>query len=112
MLDRGELLPQHYPAPFALWQFGHDLTWVGLPGEAVSDYVAMLQEALGPKRLWITAYANESFGYLPTTKILAEGGHETIGLTLDIGIFAPGVEDVVVATVRQLARDAGRDLPE
>jgi hypothetical protein len=112
MRDRGEPLPEHYRAPFALWQFGHDLTWVGLPGEAVSDYVAMLREALGPGPLWVAAYANESFGYLPTTKILAEGGHETIGLTLDIGLFAPGVEDVVVATVRQLARDAGRDLPE
>ena len=111
-LDRGEPLPEHYRAPFALWQFGSDLTWVGLPGEAGADYVTMLREALGPGPLWTTAYANESFGYLPTTKILAEGGHETIGLTLDIGLFAPGVENVVVAAVRRLARDAGRRVPE
>lgn len=112
MLDRGEPLPQHYRAPVALWQFGGDLTLVGLPGEAVADYVAMLRQALGPDRLWVAACSNESFGYLPTTQILAEGGHETIGLTLDVGLFAPGVENVVVDTVRQLARDAGRNLPQ
>jgi hypothetical protein len=103
MLDRGEPLPERYPAPFALWRFGDDLTLVGLPGEAVAEYVPMLREALGPRRLWITALSNESFGYLPTTKMLTEGGHETIGLTLEVGFFAPGVEDVVVAAVRELA---------
>ena len=95
VLDRGEPLPQHYRAPIALWQFGDDLTVVGLPGEAVADYVGMLRQALGPERLWVVALSNESFGYLPTTRILAEGGHETIGLTLDVGLFPPGVEDVV-----------------
>jgi len=109
MLDRGDSLPRHYRAPIALWQFGDDLTLVGLPGEAGADYVTMLRTALGPERLWIAAYSNESFGYLPTTKMLVEGGHETIGLTLDIGLFAPGVEDVVVATVRQLALESGRE---
>jgi hypothetical protein len=79
---------------------------VGLPGEAGADYVTILKEALDPQRLWIAAYSNESFGYLPTTRTLAEGGHETIGLTLDIGFFAPGVEDVVVDTVRERARES------
>jgi hypothetical protein len=112
MLDRHEPLPQHYRAPIALWQFGSGLTLVGLPGEAVAEYVTMLREALGQERLWVMAYSNESFGYLPTTGILAGGGHETIGLTLDIGFFAPGVEHVVVAAVRQLAGEPGRKLPE
>jgi len=111
MLDRNEPLPAHYRAPIALWQFSDDLTLVGLPGEPVVEYVGMLRQALGPERLWIAGFANESFGYLPTAKILAQGGHETIGLTLDIGLFSPSVEDVVVNTVRQLARKAGRPLP-
>ena len=103
VLERNEPLPKHYRAPIALWQFGEDLTLVGLPGEAVADYVPMLQKALGPGRLWITAYCNESFGYLPTAKILEEGGHESMCLTLEIGFFSPDVQDVVIATVQQLA---------
>ncbi len=111
-LDRGEPLPEHYRAPIALWQFGDALTLVGLPGEAVADYVGMLRDAIGPERLWVIALSNESFGYLPTTRILAEGGHESIGLTLDVGLFAPGVEDVVVDAVRRLARQSDRKMPQ
>lgn len=74
-------------------------------------YVPMLQKALGPDRLWIAAYANESFGYLPTAKMLTEGGHETMCLTLATGFFSPAVEEVVVTAVRRLARKAGRKLP-
>src|SRR5262249_44346408 len=32
-LDRGEKLPTCYNAPVAVWQFGNDLTLVGLSGE-------------------------------------------------------------------------------
>ncbi|MFH1918260.1 MAG: neutral/alkaline non-lysosomal ceramidase N-terminal domain-containing protein [Planctomycetota bacterium] len=103
MLDRGEPLPTVYSSSVALWRFGDDLTVVGLPGEAVAAYVPMIQGALGSKRLWVAAYVNESFGYLPTAQILKEGGHETIGLTLAIGLFSPEVQDVVIAAVRQLA---------
>jgi hypothetical protein len=55
-------------------------------------------------------YCNESFGYLPTRKILAQGGHESMGLTLDYGFFSADVEDVVVAAVRQLAGEAKQPL--
>jgi len=111
MLDRNEPLPTHYRAAVALWQFGDDLTLVGLPGEAVAEYVPMIEKALGPERLWVAAYCNESFGYLPSAKVVAEGGHEAIGLTLAIGFFSADAQDVVVATVRQLAQKVGRRLP-
>ena len=103
-MDRGEPLPTHYRAPFALWQFGDDLTLVGLPGEAVSGYVPLIEDALEPQRLWIAAYCNELFGYLPTKNVLAEGGHESMCLTLDTGFFSAEVEKVVVAAVRQMAQ--------
>ena len=88
-LDRGQPLPPAYRSSIAFWQFGDDLTLVGLPGEAVADYVPMIREALGSAELWIAAYCNESFGYLPTAQVLKEGGHESMGLTLAVGLFAP-----------------------
>jgi len=111
VIDRGEPLPKSYRAAIALWQFGGDLTLVALPGEVVAGYVPMLRQALGPDRLWVAGYSNDSFGYLPTAKILAEGGHETIGLTFDTGFFSPQAQDVVVAAARELARKAGRTSP-
>ena len=65
-LDRGDKLPMQYTCPLTVWQFGNDLTLVGLSGEVVVDYVPLLEKALGPNRLWIAAYCNDVYGYLPS----------------------------------------------
>jgi hypothetical protein len=110
VLNRGEKLPTHYTCPLTVWQFGKDLTLVGLSGEVVVDYVPLLEKALGPNRLWIAAYCNDVYGYLPSARVLAEGGYETRGLySGGIGYFAPQAQDVLVEKVRELAKRAGRD---
>jgi neutral ceramidase len=112
LLDRGQKLPDHYDCPLAVWQFGKDLTLVGLSGEVVVDYVRFLEKALGPNRLWLSAYCNDVFGYLPSARVLQEGGYETRGLYAGgIGLFDPKAEEVLVAAVRDLARKVGRALP-
>jgi hypothetical protein len=108
MLERGEKLPTHWSAPIAVWQFGRDLTLVALSGEVVYDYVQLVEKAIGPLNLWIAAYANEGFGYLPSARLISEGGYETRGLSSGDGWFAPTAEDAVVATVRNLAKKVGR----
>lgn len=107
ILDKGESPPTHYTAPFAVWQFGEDMTLVALPGEVVSDYVPMIENAIGHVRLWISAYSNEVFGYLPLAKVLREGGYETRGVGT-LGFFSPEAEAVVIHTIRELAQSVGR----
>ena len=100
-----------YSSSLALWRFGDSLTLIGLPGEAVADYVPRIEETLGPASPpWLAAYCNESFGYLPTAEILRHGGHESMRLTLAVGLFSPQVEETAIATIRKLAglRAAGR----
>jgi neutral ceramidase len=109
MLDRGEKLPTHYTCPLTVWQFGKDLTLVGLPGEVVVDYVTLLEKALGPNQLWLAAYCNDVFGYLPSARVLSEGGYETRGLySGSAGLFDAKAEEVVVQKVSELARKVGR----
>jgi hypothetical protein len=109
MLDKGETPPTEYTCPFTVWQFGDDLTLVALPGEVVIDYLLMLEKALGPNQLWVIAYSNDVFGYLPSARVLEEGGYETRGLYAGgAGYFAPSAQDVVVSYVRQLAQQVGR----
>ncbi len=117
VLDGGETLLTSYTAPLAVWQFGQDLTLVALPAEPVAEYVQLLQQVLGPEKLWVAGFNNDCFGYLPTAQIIAEGGHEAIGITVwnwgedlfrQTGFFEPGVEQVVIDGVRQLAVKAGR----
>src|SRR5262245_48626732 len=113
LLNKGEELPKHYTCPQTVWQFGDDLTLVGLSGEVVVDYVSLLEKALGPNQLWIAGYCNDVFGYLPSARVLREGGYETRGLySGGAGFFAASAEEVVVRTVRDLAKQAGRKLPD
>lgn len=109
VLERGEKLPDHYPAPTAVWQFGSDLTLVALSGEVVVEYALRLERTLGPLGLWVAAYCNDVFGYVPSARILEEGGYETRGTYYGVpGIFSKDVEEVLVAAVRDLAEKAGR----
>ena len=111
-LDRGEKLASDYEVPVAVWQFGTNLTLVGLSGEVVVDYVPLVEQAIGPLQLWIAAYCNDVFGYFPSARVLKEGGYECRGLYTTEGFFAPTAQDVLVAKVRELAQRSGRKLPE
>lgn len=112
LLDKGERVPTHYTAPIALWKFGDDLTLVALPGEVVADYVILLERALGALDLWVAAYSNDVFGYLPSTRVIEEGGYETRGIySGGPGFFSPAAQETVVQAVREMARKAGRQIP-
>jgi hypothetical protein len=111
-LQRSETIPAHYRAPLALWQFGDDLTLVAISGEVVSDYVPLVAETLKSERLWVAGYCNQVFGYLPSAKVVKEGGYETLGLvSAHIGWFSAQAQDVVLASVREMSRAAGRNSP-
>ncbi len=101
-------LPAHYRSPQAVWQIG-TLTLVALSGEVVVDYVPLIEQVLGPLDLWVAAYSNDVFGYLPSAKVIAEGGYETRGLySGGAGFFSPEAERTLVDGVRALAEEAGR----
>ena len=117
VLAGGQELLTSYEAPVSVWQFGDDLSLVALPAEPVAEYVPLIQEAIGKDKLWVAGFNNDCFGYLPTKKVVAEGGHEAIGITLwawgqdlhqRVGFFAPEVQDLIVNTVSDLAKQAGR----
>jgi hypothetical protein len=111
-LDAGGKLPAEYPAPVEAWQFGHDLTLIALPEEVVVEYVHDVERAVGPLRLWVSAYNQEVAGYIPSVQILKEGGYETRGLYLGTGWFAPAVEETLTAAARDAAQKAGREIGE
>ena len=71
--------------------------------------VASIEKAIGPNQLWVAAYCNDVFGYLPSARVAGEGGYETRGLySGGAGFFDPRAEGVVVEAVRKLAKSVGR----
>lgn len=105
----GGQLPAAHAAPVVAWQFGgQDLTLLALPDEVVSEYVRPIEDAVGPLRLWVAAYCHEVVGYIPSKRILAEGGYETRGLYIGRGWFTAEVEETLVKAAQTAATSAGR----
>jgi len=91
-------------------RFGDDLTMVGLAGEVVVDYSLRLKKELAGTPVWVAGYCNEVFGYVPSQRVLQEGGYEARDSILyyDITVtpFAPSVETLIVDKVHELVRQA------
>jgi hypothetical protein len=102
MLDRGEAQPSMYSAPLAVWKFGDDLTLVALPGETVGEYMPLIRSIIPSEKLWFAGYCNDVFGYLPTSRIIEEGGYEDRGLIYEVGQFAEEAEEIVLESVKEL----------
>jgi putative membrane-bound dehydrogenase-like protein len=102
-LARGEKLKAAVDYPVQTWQFGDSLAMVFLPGEVVVDYSLRLKRELDGLRLWINAYSNDAPCYIPSERVLKEGGYEgaTAMRYYDLpGPFQPGLEQKIVDAVR------------
>jgi hypothetical protein len=107
ILDRDGHLPSEYPYPLEAWQFGRDLTLVAMGGEVVSEYALRLKKELGTDGLWIAGYSNDVFAYIPSLRILKEGGYEAsraMEFYLQPGPWTPAVEETVVGAVHDLVK--------
>lgn len=88
----GPLKPT-YPYPVQSWRLG-ELDWVFLGGEVVVDYALRIKRNLGTSHTWVTAYSNDVMGYIPSLRVLKEGGYEGGGAMLYYGMPGPWSERV------------------
>ena len=104
-LQKGLPLQTELSYPVQTWRFGEELAIVFLASEVVVDYSLRLKKELDADRLWVGAYANAFPCYIPSERVLAEGGYEGESAMLYFGPptrFAPGVEQLVIDTVHRL----------
>jgi len=96
-----------YPYPIQVWRLGDDLTWVTLGGEVVVDYALRLKKELSPGNTWVMGYANDVMAYIPSLRVLKEGGYEGGGAMVYYGlpsIWGTHVEELIVENVHELAK--------
>ncbi len=108
-LDRGETLPTAIDYPVQSWCFGNDLAFVFLGGEVVVDYAIRLRRELDARRLWIAAYANDVPCYIPSRRLLREGGYEVDRSMSSYDRptrLAPAVEELVIDAVHSVLPEA------
>jgi hypothetical protein len=112
VLDDGDKIEDHYPAyPVQVWRIGDEMLWVALGGEVVVDYDRRLKKELGDRpRLWITGYANDVMAYIPSLRVLKEGGYEGDTSQIPYGMptkWGPAIEEKIVGEVHELVKQVG-----
>jgi hypothetical protein len=91
-----------YPYPVQAWRLGPDLTWIFLGGEVVVDYSLRIKSERDGKKTWIASYANDVMGYIPSRRVLAEGGYEGADSRIPYGLPAvwdPKIEQQIIDAV-------------
>jgi hypothetical protein len=100
-------VPKTYPYPIQCWRVG-DLLWLTMGGEVVVDFSLNFKKQYGP-RTWVTSYCNDVMAYIPTFRVLQEGGYEGQSSMAVYGLPADrwkeNVEDLVTEGINQLVRD-------
>jgi hypothetical protein len=104
-LARGESLPTELDYSVQVWSFGDALAMVFLPGEVVVDYSLRIKRDFDGSRLWVNGYSNDVPCYIPSKRVLEEGGYEGGGAMIYYDRptkFAPPVEELIMGAVREI----------
>ncbi len=111
VLDRDGKFPDRYPYPVQVWQFGSGLKLIALGGETVADYALRLKGIHGFDDTWVAGYSNDVMAYIPSLRVLREGGYEgreSMVYFGRAGQFGEEVEEIIVAAVAELVKQTGR----
>ncbi|NLX54508.1 MAG: hypothetical protein GXY58_05300 [Planctomycetaceae bacterium] len=107
-LDRGEQLLQAIDYPIQTVALGDRLLIVFLAGEVCVDYSLRLKKELDSSRLWINAYSNDFACYVPSERLVQEGGYgggaETPYFALPATLQA-GLEQQIIDEVHRQVGD-------
>ena len=99
--------------PVQALRLGDDLTLVGLGGEVVIDYNLRIKRELGtaPEAIMVAGYSNDVMCYIPSRRVLQEGGYEAVDSMIyygQPGPFTDDVEERVMTTVYDVLKRVGR----
>ncbi len=91
---------EDFAYPVQVIRFGDDLVLIALGTEVVIDYALRLKAELskpnGPA-IWVAGYSNVYSGYIPSQRVLLEGGYEASSRP-----WKPTLEERIVGKVHEL----------
>jgi hypothetical protein len=103
-LKAGKMFARSYPYPVQAWNMGEQLL-LTLGGEPVVDYSLSFKQQFGEKT-WVAGYCNDVMAYIPSLRVLKEGGYEGGGAMIPYGQpalrWGDDVEDLITASVGRL----------
>jgi len=90
--------------PVQVLRMGRGLTLLGLGGEVVVDYSLRARREFSSENLVVSGYCNDVSCYIPSARVLREGGYEPVDSMIYYGLpgpFAESVEEIVFNAIKQ-----------
>jgi hypothetical protein len=78
-LNAGRQVSRNYELPVQAVALGREMLLLAIGGETVVDYSRRFKTEHAADKgplLWVAGYSNDVFGYLPSRRVLREGGYE------------------------------------
>jgi len=105
-IEKDGAISKTYPYPVEVWKLGNEIDFVFLGGEVVVDYALRLKRELAGQRTWVAGYSNDVMAYIPSLRVLREGGYEGGGSNVYYGLpglWGEPMEDMVIKAVKEMA---------
>ena len=105
LLEEGALT-QSVPYPIHVWRLGA-LRFIGLSGEPVVDYSLRFKAEYDVQYTWTAGYCNELTSYVPSLRVLREGGYEGTDGMMEYGwpaTYDESVEERIAGAVADLMK--------
>src|SRR5690606_16749384 len=109
LMEKGNLINSYPFYPLRIWLLGNQPIF-GLGGEPVIEYALELKRMYG-NNVFVMGYANDVMAYIPSTRILQEGGYE--GATSQMyfqnmpSSWDPSIELRIITAIENMSRDLG-----
>jgi hypothetical protein len=100
-----------YPYPVQAIALGKSVTLVALGGEVVVDYCLRIKKEYGERGLVVAGYSNDVMAYIPSARVLKEGGYEAEDSMVyygQPGRWSADVEAQVMQAVGRVMARVGR----
>lgn len=98
-------LTDSYPYPIGVWGLGSQVDLVFLGGEVVVDYALRLKAERRGRATWVAGYSNDVMAYIPSLRVLREGGYEGGKSNVYYGLPAlwhESIEETIVSAVHEI----------
>lgn len=107
-LEAGRELRETYPYPLQVWMLGGQPV-MSLGGELTVEYAIDLKQLFGHET-FVMGYSNDVMAYIPSEKILSEGGYEGESSQRVYGLpakWAPSIQSLIITEMTVLAETIG-----
>ena len=101
--------PSGAPVTFQAAMLGCDFSLVGLSGEVMAVYARWVRKLVGGKYVMTVGCLEDTAGYMPTRRMVREGGYEGRGFLAPFSLesVSPDIEKNVRCALRKVVRRTG-----